>query len=430
MPEKEQRPNVSGEVLAYREFFAKEGDWEAFQEIARLREELEPLDGWKRRKELARAEIDTLDPDIFSKLFEKFAPYTETLPPGHGRGHMQRDAINVVLIMQDEDVAKADPAELFVGAVAGVFHDIGNSVVERYDEPFRYSGHAEAGAYLIGKIGKGLIPPNLLSLVQLSIAGHTHYTKEFSVEKDGRAVLKKPYQDEVVDGNRLGMWIPRWTDRLDTNGPPLAVRHIITKAEPTVDFSGGKFQDVWEDPEDDFRHQFSPVVRTSEARGKLAVPQNTTDVLEHLLMFSDSNYNPNLPYPKYDTPYYRWHLMTPLVSWQRQFVLATLAEPPSFTQEEVSKYIGDFLKLCKTLEPGEKIDEKVDLLRRKFDLLDEDARRRWANGFKTLSTIYMNWYGREDELLREQTKVESPGLYAVIESLRKIGISSLFGFMP
>lgn len=421
---------LQGDVEEARRFFEGKGDEEVFQEIQKLREECESPEGWARIKKDAIQEIDKLPSDFIERLISKAKPFIEALPAGHGRGHFYRDTVNLSIILQDPDLKGKDPVELTAGVVGGLFHDIGNSVVDRYQDPFRAAGHAETGAYLVGILGKGIIPPNLLKLSMLGIAAHTQYTKDRVVEKSGKTFTTKPYDDEMVDGNKLALWIPRWTDRLDANGPIMAIRHIITKAEPTVDFSGGEFQPVWKSEEDDFRHQFKPELRSNEARQKLPKPQSGTGVLEHLVMFADSNFNPKLPYAKYDSRFYRYELIMPFVVWQRQFVLAALSTPPEFSQGEMNQHIDKFLELCEVVEPAKESGEVTGTLKRKFEYLSEEERRKWAFSFMILSDLYGKWYGRVDEMLKGIPDFDDISVQNMAQRLRHLGISTLHEFSP
>jgi len=177
------------------------------------------LPKWKAVKEKAQIELSHLPENIIPQIFDRVAPYVETLPTGHSKGHTFRDLISSMELMRDPKLKDVDDVEKIIGILSGTFHDVGNAVINRYDESKRFAGHAEVGAHLFGELTKDLIPPNLLKLVQYSIAAHTHYAKEIAITKkiEGRdeTLVRRPYEDAPVEGNRMGIWLARWADRLD-----------------------------------------------------------------------------------------------------------------------------------------------------------------------------------------------------------------------
>ncbi len=168
-----------------RAFYEGSGDSQVFDEIQRLRAEVGTLEGWKAAKERTRQELAATPDDILEQLLERFAPFIKNLPPGSSRGHFMRDGVYLTAIFQDPDIQSADAVEVFVGMLAGMYHDIGTSVAERYHEAKRFSAHAEVGAHLFGEISKSLLGENLIKLTQYAIVAHTHYRGDRTVTKDG-----------------------------------------------------------------------------------------------------------------------------------------------------------------------------------------------------------------------------------------------------
>ncbi len=257
-------------VKEWRTYFAvPEKDLAVFLNIASLREGVEKPEDWAKTKELAKRELESVPNDIIPQIFERLNPCMEVLPAGHSKRHLYRDFITSMILFQDPWVQNLDEAEKFIGAMAGTFHDIGNSAVNRYEEQERFAGHAEAGAFLFGETVKDLIPPNLLKLVQFAIAAHTHYTKDINVSRDVNgeqvSIVKKPYDDTLdKDNNKAGIWLARWADRLDVQGVQAFVRHILTKAEPTEHYDQEGFHAIIEDEEKDFRHHLTPSLRAKD----------------------------------------------------------------------------------------------------------------------------------------------------------------------
>lgn len=386
-------------VIDERAKFYETGDTQVFDSIQALREEVGTLDGWKKTKEKAQTEMSEVPPDVLESVLERFSPFIKNLPAGHSKGHFLRDTVNLSMAFQDSSIADYDATEVLVGLFGAMFHDIGNSVVDRYQEQKRFSGHAEVGAHLFGEVSKGLMGDSLRKMVMLAIAGHTHYTKDIVVTKEGESKTKKPYEDEVVDGNRMAFWWARQADRLDIQGSIGDIRHIITKADPTEDFGDGQFHQVWDTPERDFKHQFSPVFRTPEQRASKEKPESTNNVLEHLKMFADSNFNPNLPYAKYDNPFYS-RLIKEAADDQSEFIAAVADEKPNLSSQDATTAFERFFKMCQMIEPAQNTGDAVQKLRKKFSLLTPDERSQWANGFRVLTQrIYPRRYERFKAIL-------------------------------
>lgn len=383
-------------------FYDGEGDPLAFDEVQALRNEIGSIEGWKAAKEKARQELAEVPDDVLEKLLERFAPLIKNLPPGHSRGHFLRDSAYLTSIFQDLDVQNYDAVEVLVGMLGGMYHDIGNSVIGRYDEPRRFSGHAEVGAHLFGLMAKDVLGENLVKMTQLAISAHTHYTKDRTVVKNGETRTMAPYDDEVVDGNRMAFWWTRQSDRNDAQGPIMDVRHFITKAEPTEDFDGKEFHATWENPDDDFRHQFTPVMRTPEERATKEKPENAPNVLEHVTMFARSNFNPALPYAKHDNLTLQTRI-TAAAEEQHEFVTDVVSETPVISKEQRNEAFEKFFQLCQIVEPSEGTPGVIEKFRRKFQLLDEKQQSHWANGFRSLTErLYPRMWQRMNGILEDK----------------------------
>lgn len=391
-------------IVGERVKFYETGDEEVFDKVEKLREEVGAIEGWKKTKEKARDELGSVPSDVLERILERFSPFIKNLPAGHSKGHFLRDTVNLSMAFQDPSLANYDATEVFVGMFGAMFHDIGNSVVDRYAEQKRFSGHAEIGAHLFGEVSKGLIGDNLQKMVMLAIAGHTHYTKDRIVEKNGETRTTKPYEDDVVDGNRMAFWWARQADRMDAQGAIMDVRHFITKAEPTEDYGGdGEFHQVWDTQENDFKHQFRPVFRTAEERASKEKPESTPNVLEHVKMFADSNFNDKLPYAKHDSPFYT-RLIQEAAQDQDEFIGAVVGEKPNLSTQEMNTAFERFFKMCEIIEPAQNTKAQIVIMRRKFNLLAENERSQWANGFRILTgRIYPRRYERFKAILNYPT---------------------------
>lgn len=391
---------------AYSNYFKGEGDKKTFFWVESLRNEVESIHGWNNTKEKAQREIEHLPKDVIPKILKELKPFLELMPAAHSKGHAYRDFISSMIILKDPEAQKTDDVEKIVGVLAGTFHDIGNSVVDRYQEPNRFSGHAEIGAYLFGELAKDMIPPNLLKLTQYAIAAHTHYTKDIPVTRtiDGRGetLVKRPYEDEVINGSRMGIWIARMTDRVDAQGVQMIVRHSLAKSQPSQDYDPSSgFHKVKDDEKEDFKHQFSPRIRTDEYRDALAPEQKTRNVLEHMQMFAASGLNKTV-YSKNDSAFFTNTLIIPAAGEQAEFINAVVSETGVLSNEQTEKAFGNFYALCKVVEPAKDVDYTIGLLKRKFALFSPLERSHWANGYNLLPALYNRWYKRiEAELSKD-----------------------------
>jgi hypothetical protein len=358
---------------------------------------------------------------VLEQLLGRFSPYIRNLPTGHGKGHLLRDLVNLTTILQDPDISKYDSVEIFVGMIGGAFHDIGNSVITRHDEPQRFSGHAEVGAYLFGEVAADLLPENLRKMVQLSIAAHTHYLRPITITKGDESRVKETYDDEVIDGSKIALWIARQADRLDIQGPIHGIRHILTKADPTEDLGeDGEFHKVFGNEAADFVHQFSPQMRTGEQRKFAPSPaEKTARVLEHLLMYARSALVPS-PYSVYDSDHYQT-LIRSLATAQLNFIIETSSETPIMQTEEQEQAITSFLQLCEKVEPAENTPETVESLKTKFSLLSDENQSRWANGLRFfVQTLYPQMHSRVAAVLSADTGEVHDADPAAVEKVQKI----------
>lgn len=386
-------------VAEWRNYLSSpETDFAVYENINSLRQDVESQGNWIRTKELAKRELESVPETTIPQIFERLKPYLETLPAGHSKNHVNRDFINSLVINQDPWVKALDDVEKFVGVIGGTFHDIGNSVVGRYEESKKFAGHAEAGAFLFGMIAEDLLPPNLLKLSQFAIAAHTHYTRDIEIKKivngEEKTVTKKPYDDTLDEQhNKAGIWLSRWSDRLDAQGVQMFIRHAITKAEPTEDYDQEGFHQIKEDEIEDFMHHLTPTMRTEN----FTHGRNT---LEHITMFRNSALGKSV-YSQHDTPYFTNELIKPNAEEQEEFIGEVLRETPVLTDEEINERFETFYSMCRRVDAGSNIEAVIDLFKRKFSSLSKDQLSHWANGFSVLPRLYDQMLLRIGDKLHE-----------------------------
>jgi len=339
-----------------------------FNEMKKLRSEVEP-----RMKTLVKeVNINSLQKAVTRGIeiiartllllqLRKLNIHNNT-DPGHGVGHWIRDLQNALrFIPKLNDI---DPKELFVGLVAGALHDIGCGVIPRYEEHRRVVRHAEAGALLLLDLfNKKKLCLNEAEqlLICYAIAAHTHYLQEKEV--NGRII--KPYKDTINGRPFYPVWIPRWIDRLDCNGPYFVIRHYLTLHDHHRDFCSEqqKFYEV------DYFETMQPRLREKRTGKKT--------MLEHLKMFMDSQNNRS-PYGKWDRGVY----IELRENYKRKLnrIIQAVLHPEPIDEK---KTIVAWRAALKKAEPinGEKAAEKLENLFRSS--LNKEAKLAWLSGFHT-----------------------------------------------
>lgn len=376
-----------------------------FESIQQLRTEVEPIDKWRAVKELARDELKDLPDNILEQLQEKFDPFIKVLPRGHGQGHVHRDFLHLATILADPELQTKDPVELIVGIIAGAYHDIGNSVVERYEDNIHAAAHAEVGAYLFGEIAGDSIPVHLTKLIQLAIAAHTKYkqrTVKKTINNETKTYECRPYDTEVVGEDKLGILIARQADRADTQGLPFLARNFLIQGTGPVsnyDTNRMEFYVNENDPVKNLEYQLTPELRSRDYIKQLIDPkQQTQNLLEHLMQFADSN-TTETEHSAGDSPYYTDKIIRPNATDLYQFVNRVTQQTASHTPEQQKEAIQDFLIICDIFEPGNDKEMLLPLIKQRFLLLSRGTQDHWYNGLVFAHELHQRWYKRVSEQL-------------------------------
>ena len=429
----------NNEVLSWKKYFENDlADDSTFEYIENLRTEVESIDLWKETKVKAQKELPDVPVTVLDILITRFAPFIEQLPTGHGVGHLSRDLINLSQILQDPYIQQQSNVEILVAIIAGIFHDIGNSVIERYDEPNRFTGHAEVGAYLFGQITNDIIPPNLLKLIQFSISSHTNYLKDLTIIKgegtpQEKTRIRRQYDNTLHqdknETHKIAVWITQASDRTDALGVPFVIRHILTKAVPTKDYSEGEFHVPADTEEADFMHQFMPLIRTAGYKQQLITKKDKTSiVLEHFFTYYETTVNKS-PYSQYDTPYFTSNVANENAFDTARFIIAATAKAETYTQSKREKQFEKFYKLCTILEPAINTKNAIKSLRHKFGWLSESYQNHWAYGFMLLAdTLYPRWYHETNKRLRNVPEVRDKKISAIVARMNRRAQSVMEAF--
>ena len=268
-------------------------------------------------------------------------------------------------------------------------------------------------------------------LVQMVIAAHTNYLKDMPITKGDKTLVKRVYEDTVVDGNKTALHIARQSDRADIQGIPGAIRHSMTKVKPTRDLSEDNFQHTHAEELEDFKHQFNPVIRTKEYRDSLSHPADrSTNILEHLRMFADST-DPKSPYARYDSQFVREIIMNQGALEQYLFIAQDISLTKAFTEEERKEAFEKFFKICKLFEPAEEIDGIIKTFREKMNSLPEKRQNHWANAFEFLTgKLFEEYYERKRKLIETPPEMKDAKLQRIVNNLHSVANTYIENFNP
>jgi hypothetical protein len=358
----------------------------SYQRIQKLRQSFSP-------ETLSEIEYESLDLALKGavwvvqeclEVFKQARLDLSQIEPGHGIGHLIRDYVNGLMLLSNID---AEPRDIFVGFAGAVFHDMGCALIERYRENRRAVRHAEVGALLMEEVLKSPVFENTLSraekiAISYSILSHTHYLRSTGVEcEDGVTRQVLPYQDLDGDGNPLlGIWFPRWVDRLDCNGPCFVGRHFLTLVQSHKDFDGEKYYDVG------FAEHMRPLLRTNE---EIRAAGGNRTMLEHINMFYQSQTN-NSPYGVHD--YGRMVELREMSRAKLSSIITAVQNPVNLPQSSEEKILEAWtLFLAHNIEPTKKGKQAAATLKKMFKALPKETRQGWCNGFLATMKHYMGW---------------------------------------
>lgn len=300
--------------------------------------------------------------------------------PGHGAGHLCRDYLHSLRLAYDESL----PVECVIpGILGGTLHDIGTLFVDRYAENKCVVRHAEVGALIVraAAIETGTIHPTEADSIAYAIAAHTHYDKTTRITcADGMTRSVAPYRDMWDETTpMLEAWLPRWADRLDCSGPCFVGRCYLASYRDREDYSpdNGFFPVTFEE-------YMRPLLRTP---GEIAEAGGKRTLAEFLQMFASSQTNDS-PYGKHD----RGEMVTLRNTYRAMLerILEEVARPTLNVDVKVLSLAWQ-LFLGMNIEPTPKGQEAAWRLAERFETLDANVQRAWANGFAETMREYTYW---------------------------------------
>jgi hypothetical protein len=319
---------------------------------------------------------------------------------GHGPGHMARDYVHALRLALDDQVSVTDVVS---GIIGGALHDLGTSFVDRYDDRNRALRHAEVSALVVQAAfaRSGILMEPEIDQVAYGIAAHTNFLKAQTVTcRDGEERTVEPYIDTVDGSPIISVWLPRWADRLDCNGPCFVARHYLTLCRDHFDYSQDGFYQV-----------------TYAGHLQTAVPEGypgPCTMVDHLQRFASSQTNDS-PYGRHD-----FGVMVQLRDAYKaslEHIIQQVRQPTDVNVERIHRAWTGFLGA--TIEPSPTGKLAAHDLALAFNTLEPAVQNAWACGFRATMSEYLVWADRNLAFLSRLPGkfLQVPGLCTDIREL-------------
>lgn len=375
-------------ISSLREFVTSpEGQEKIVSFIENLKSEVGNKEGWlstcqKAEEESKGISITTETIDHINQIFKTFI---SQMPPGHDPGHFSRDLLTSIVLFDSLKDKVAFQSEANAGLLGGAFHDIGTSIIPRYQDSKYGAGHGETGAYLFWQVSEGLLDENTRKLAAYSIASHTHYLKPIEVQMP-QGYKKDKYWDETWTDengklNGVSIQMTRRSDRTDTNGVTLMFRNINARMDSAEeggqDFVDGKFLEF---NHDSLFQTINPIIRDP-------IPSPPT-TLEHVIRFARSNDGKN-PYSEKDYLFPAFQEILDFKLSQIDSLMNAINQPNNFIEEnpENNKFVHNLLAHVSKASP-ERFEKAWENFQAIWSELSSEEKSRWYNGFKYAEAAY------------------------------------------
>lgn len=323
--------------------------------------------------------------------------------PAHDLGHHICDALGgAALISNDSFLGQAHRNELDAAFWAAMYHDCFTGIQHRYVDTEWDLNHAEGAAWYFYHATEDLIIEPIRRLAAYMIAVHPHMLKKMEA-KNGSERL--PWNDQLFFYGsipvRIGVWITRWTDRLENGGD--AATHFVRHAMATVDgalVGGLDLHGVdWYTFNDQLRFLFTPKAVVTEItvlkdgqpvlKDGQPVVNKVPSMLQHLKGYATSALA--FPYSPYNQHDHRSPVMSHLMGWKVansgkfiDLVTNTTGTPNFETFVQLMK--------IKSGKPNSQITlNAIEMLRELWKLNSAEDQAHWAQGFDMALASYHEW---------------------------------------
>jgi len=357
--------------------------------------------------------------------------------PAHDLGHHIFDALGTAaIISNDQFIGKAYRNELDAAFWAGAYHDCFTGIQHRYIDNKWDLNHGEGAAWYFYHATKGLIIEPVRRLAAYMIAAHPHMLKKME-SKNGAE--RQPWNDKLFFYGsipvRIGVWITRWTDRLENGGD--SATHFVRHALATIDGARVGGLDLhgvdWYNFNDQLKYIFTPKAIVTEIpvldqdkkpvmKDDKPVVNKVPSMLQHLKGYASSALA--FPYSAYNQHDHRSPVMTDLMSWK-------VANSAKFI-DLVSNTTGTpnfelFVQLMqmKSGSPNSQLTtDTIKMMRDLWDLNTSEDQAHWAQGFEMALTSYYEWLQVLQNQISKATnptvKALQPLLPALVSRVTKI----------
>lgn len=390
----QEKLNLSPEFVV-----SLEGQEKIIDFVEGLKSEIGNQTGWENCCQLAENEMVKypVNEETIKKMNTLFSTYIDDMPPGHDKGHMLRGLLASLYLNHSTKEQIRYQSDASAGLLAGIYHDIGTSVIPRYLDNKFGAGHAEVGSYLFWQVSEGILGENTRKLVCYAITAHTHYLDDINIEVP-QNYIKTKYWDDISqdkEGKLVGpvaVHCARRADRPDTNGVNFIYRHIIAHMNASQS-EGHEFQDDhWvKMNQDSLGQALNPIIREK--------PTPPLTAIEHVLRFAGSN-DATTPYSEKDYLFPGFQKILSLELSQLRGFIDSI-DNPSLVLPDDSPHLlltyKDFLyKISKS--NSSTFEQTWSTFEKNWLTLDEENKQRWYKGLLFAKTSYndiLNFYQEE-----------------------------------
>lgn len=364
-------PQVLKKKIQQRPFQKEIADW--------ITDTLRPLENQKLYRQLCQQDPHFIvDPKTINHIFHHLRRFTVLGKPGHDTGHLYRDYLSGAAITgTDSYAAKAYPNDSTAAFFGAAYHDLGNSIVFRFQDYLWECGHAEVGAWLFYKLTEKFLPESTRRLTAYAIAAHTHMLKPVETKV---GFTRQPWVDHLFENEShpvgVSIWITRFADRLDTNGVTLLCRHIIATIEGSRqegrNFSGTEWYEVNED------------ALNILLKPDTILSGTTPSALKHLENFANSAKNIT-PYSQHDDQF-------PIMKDFMNYKVKQSETLIDIVKNQTGKAdFNKFRRFVAQMSLSPIITSTINDVEKLWDKLTPEEQSHWGPAFDYIEKSYSEW---------------------------------------
>lgn len=345
-------------------------DFAIFYETEDLRSQTENPDAWDILEQKAEDEVSDFDPQTIQFLIQKYSPFIYEQPASHSRGHTAGDIkclAHMMGVLSAEDAEKISNASFLAAVLAGVLHDGALGFWPRYKDPLNASDHGAAGAFALDVFASDLVPPHILKMARFNIAGHSNYANDNTIEKNGKTVVRRKFnqgnEDNPEKHTKISGVLARNADQGSINNVGGVVRDTLAAMEEGYDYMDGQFKAM------------IPTVQFERINDS-----NKRTIVTSAYQLSRSSFTLNR-HTIFNPRSLQSGYIHPGAHDQLQFAQIVTGDQVYDQSFNAEHEIARFARLCRVLEPGYDINEKLETFDILMSQLPAEDRRYWAAGY-------------------------------------------------